>query len=207
MTRYLVVVGVAVALVGLAAAVHANTMNILTNSGCDASLDAWTKGGGVAGGFSTGDGRPHSLYNRDTGFSSNVTSHTIAVGETFSLAWDAANADDRSGHSPSQVAGLVYQDGANLSTLVDKTITTGAYHDWQTYDNLSFTAVAGQPYIGKQIGVKFTAVGTASSDYVGTDNVYLKLSQVPEPLPEPSTVIMLCVSLISLLAYAWRKRR
>jgi hypothetical protein len=202
MSRYVLGIVVAVVLAGLAGGVHADTMNILTNSDCAASGGAWSFIGPNTG-YSTGDGRPHSIYMQYTHGASNVTSQPIAAGDAYSLTWDAVSTDDRSGLSVSQLAKIVYLDGTDLVEIASTTAVMGAVGVWQSYGDLGFTAVAGQSYIGKQVGVVITTSVGTWTDYTDIDNVVLNRTTSPEP----GTLTLLAAGLLGLLAYAWRKRR
>jgi hypothetical protein len=203
MSRYVWGIAVAVVLVGLAGLAQADTMNILTNSDCASGSGGWSLPGGT--GYSTGDGRPSSIYISNNNAARNMTSHQIVAGETFSLTWDAANLDDRSAAAPNLCGQLVFQNVSTVTNICYNTVTvTQALKDWQTYDSVSFTAVAGQEYIGKEIGVNFTTQGIWT-DYTGIDKVYLNFTAASAP--EPSGLVLVSIGLISLLAYAWRKRR
>ena len=68
---------------------------------------------------------------------------------------------------------------------------------WQEY-SLTFTAVAGD--VGQPFQPAFLG---AANVYFGIDSVRLDAI----PTPEPSTLVLLGIGLLGLLAYAWRKRR
>jgi hypothetical protein len=204
---------VAVMLVCLAAVAQADTMNILSNSDCQQSQGVWTRSASVyyntePSGNGASDDRPHCLEIAGGGWfwAANVTSHPILAGEQFSVAWDATGDSTSATH---QVVRLIYQDGAVLRDLADgATITLPAKtspHTWTTYGSgdsaVSFTALAGAEYIGKNVGVRITGGAGAWSIF---DNVYLNYTSAT---PEPSTLVLVVTGVLGLLAYAWRKRK
>jgi hypothetical protein len=209
---------VAVMLVCLAAVAQADTMNILANTDCQQSQGVWAFSGSAfyntsPSGNGDSDGRPHCIEIGSGSSAKNLTSHAILAGETFTLGWDAANIDGRtSSQNMKLAADLVYQDGTSLTAVG----TTGwiappwgpSPYTWVTYGDggssgsVSFTAVAGQPYIGQNIGVKIAA---SSGGWGGIDNVYLNFTSAPTP--EPSAIVILATGLLGLLAYAWRRRK
>jgi hypothetical protein len=198
---------VAVMLVFFAAGAQADTQ-LLTNPDVQSGLGGWSLSGEA--GWTTNDNRPHAAYVKDSGGSSamNITTHNIVVGEQFSLSWDASNTW---GDNVTQTAYLVYTPDGGLTypTIISKTLDLGSFsgdtgtNTWATYDDLSFTAVAGAPYLSYPIGVQFTTGGSGStSRYADFDKVNLNLVT-----PEPGTIVLLITGLLGLLAYAWRKRR
>ena len=85
------------------------------------------------------------------------------------------------------------------------TWTSDTTHIWSTFGNdqsVSFTAQAGDAWIGQPIGVKLYAT---NGGWGAIDNVSLNFTAAPSP--EPGTIVLLITGLVSLLCYAWRKRR
>ena len=74
---------------------------------------------------------------------------------------------------------------------------------------MSFTVPNDAAYIGRPVGVKFSGDGTAYPTYPGWsdfDNASLKFTPAA-PSPEPGAMVLLATGLLSLLCYAWRKRK
>ncbi|UCE99680.1 MAG: lamin tail domain-containing protein, partial [Planctomycetota bacterium] len=84
-----------------------------------------------------------------------VLDHNIVEGKEYTLLFDAAlpwssNAD--------LVASLFYVDNGNHVEIDSNTIPLPSDNSWLYDESVSFTAAgAGQPYLGKKLGIKFNA--------------------------------------------------
>ena len=67
--------------------------------------------------------------------------------------------------------------------------------------SVSFTPQSGDSHLGDNLRILVGAGSTDAGARVAFDNVRLTIT------PEPSTITLLGIGLVSLLAYAWRKRR
>lgn len=190
-------VGLAVVLLSsFSAAVHAA---IIVNGGFD-SKDNWDFPSGQSGTTST-DGAPESpsAYVAPGGYSiDQTTSHVIAFAETYNVSyWTALSYDDGNGGATKVT--LAYD---NSGTLIDiagasQSLTLTTLQDWRLHQ-FSFTAQAGQDYIGKSLGIKL--VNTGGSGWVGFDTVAIAT-------PEPGTLTMILLGIIGIAVYGWRKSR
>ena len=118
----------------------------------------------------------------------DTTPPAFVAGQTYELSFLAADL----GGSGSAIltAGITL-----ASREIDTPVTTTS--TWQQY-NVVFTAKAadvGQPFQPEFLG--------AANTYFGIDTVGLYAISTPEP----STLVLLLVGTLGLLAYAWRKRR
>ncbi len=135
----------------------------------------------IAGGVAGVDTR--ILFIQPGGAVKNMTTETIDAGETFTYSLDFTTA----GRSPADIA-LVYEDAGVFNVIAGTTLTINAVG---TVDG-SFTALAGEAYIGKAIGVGLISGGS----WPEVDNATLTL------VPEPATMMLLGLGGLLL-----RKRR
>jgi Concanavalin A-like lectin/glucanases superfamily/HpiC1 cyclase/Immunoglobulin domain len=103
--------------------------------------------------------------------------YTIVAGETYAFSMDV----QRNGSTAEPFIGLVfnYHDGGVRAEILKAThdISAQANHEaWVTYD-VEFTAVAGQDYIGKSLGIEFT---NESGDDAGSWH-HIDNAQVEQP--------------------------
>lgn len=122
--------------------------------------------------------------------------YTLTVGVGARSAGDPTSAFQLTLASQSgqvfATTGAVDATGILAGTMVDKT--------------LSFTAVAGNPAIGQglYVGLWNPVAAGPNNTQVNFDNVRLTATS---GVPEPGTLVLLCLGSFALLAYAWRKRK
>ena len=196
---------VAVVLFHLSGTVQAD---IIVNGGFDdgtgwPSQANWSFPAGQSG-TTTTDGSPASpsaYVGPSGGFSINqTTSHTIGAGEVYDVSyWAALSANEGAGGA-TRVA-LAYDNAGTLTEIAgaSQSLTLTTAGNWQSHD-FSFTAQAGQAYVGKAIGIML--INSGSSGWVGFDTVAVNAT-----VPEPTTLGLLITGLVTLLAYAWRKAK
>jgi hypothetical protein len=158
----------------------------------------------VAGAYSTSDGSPDSPsgYAADGGSLVQTTGHVIAAGESYTVSYLAAWL---SGGSTSGISAQVSLESIwwmpSPIAGASQTINLTNLGDWQSHQFV-FTAVAGQDYIGKELGIVLACPSGANSPRVGFDTLSIEVSQTPEP----GTLVLLATGLLSLLAFARHKR-
>jgi autotransporter-associated beta strand protein len=138
-----------------------------------------TPSGPAAGGWECGgtadlvtdDDRHFGSIPGAGAFLKAVTDHKIFAGDQFHLTWQAKSFSES---ALSQTVSLVYKvSDSNWPTIASQTITSLG-NDWYNYV-WTFTAVPGQPYIGKEVAVKFTTEG-AGNVSTGIDKVAISCS-------------------------------
>ena len=127
----------------------------------------WTEQSAVAGG-DTGTVARASLfaYLKGGGAIVNMTTTTIAVGDTFNFGFTNVRGRDVDMQ-------LVYNDGGVLTGIAG---TEFGGDQYETYTS-SLIVTAGDAWIGKVVGVGILA----ASNYPEVDDVTLSVSAVPEP--------------------------
>ena len=208
---------VVVMLVCFAVVAQADTQ-LLTNPGCVVGDGGWAFTNGVSYGTAAGgETVPNDIWMNGLNcnppyldYVTNMTTHSIAAGEQFSVAWDAASDGTASGVTNEQMTVSLFAQQPNLATggvltpIVSQTIDLGISGTWASYDGLGFTAAVGADYLGKTIGVQFYLSNPAGGhNWAAFTNVNLNLTTVPEP----NALALLVAGIVSLLAYAWRKRK
>jgi hypothetical protein len=123
-----------------------------------------------------------------------VSNHTIAAGETFSLAWWQY----RDGNLGTALASIFYIDGTGTSQLLGSmTAYPDAKQTWQQYTLSNVAATSGS--VGYNVAIGFKSLESWST----IDDVALSYTGIPEP----AVSVLLATGLMGLLAYAWRRRR
>ena len=155
----------------------------------------WSAGSNQSGDANLYDGFYLGFAVND-GYLWQILSQPIGVGEEYQLTIDAAGVPPVGAGSGDVLMSLVYDDGGALVDIVSETkVTTGTPDTQFDYDlTLSFTALAGENYIGKNLGIK---LGAADNKYTHFDNVRLDI------IPEPATMVLLGIGSLALL----RRRR
>jgi hypothetical protein len=123
------------------------------------------------------------------------TAHTIVPGETLSLSFYAGN------ELANKWAGLTASllDGSGAVIGSQHVVTAPAAGTFSQY-TLNATAASGNSGL---LTVQFT--GDPGS--AGLAHACLDMVTLSSTVPEPSTLVLVASGLISLLAYAWRKRK
>jgi len=117
------------------------------------------------------------------------------------MSFDSANTGNLTTATANLTAELLYDNGINWSQFASLPVTMpGVLVPVWGNHNLTFTALAGQPYDETTLAIRITG---APSTWIGVDNVSLTFT----PAPEPSALVLLAMGLFGLLAYAWRKRK
>ena len=132
---------------------------------------------------------PHwtdAAANQETGPWQDL-GHTIVANETYTFSMAAQTTQNPQNLDIDISLAFNYHDGSVREEIARNLISfTDEGHlqfDWRTY-SVSFTAVAGEDYIGKSLGVEFNN----ESMNVGKTWVYFDNAQV---VPEPATMILL----------------
>jgi hypothetical protein len=151
------------------------------------------------------DGSPEVPNARVAGGSElgQVGSHQISASESYTVSYLAAWISGGTGANTEVGLTYLYESpyGDMPVTITEATESLSlTNHDWQSHQFV-FTPTAGEYYIGKKLGIRL-ACSSSSSVAAGFDTVSIEVSQIPEP----STVVILATGLLSLLAFARRKR-
>ena len=130
---------------------------------------------------------PHKLngVNQDSGPWQDL-GYTIVADETYIFSMDVQPVHDSAKKRKVSLTFNYHDGGArNLITkeLIDLNVEGHADRAWETYD-VSFTALAGEAYIGKSLGIEFNNESDNDADLY----LYLDNAQV---VPEPATMILL----------------
>ncbi|MBI9016543.1 MAG: alkaline phosphatase D family protein [Phycisphaerae bacterium] len=140
--------------------------------------DYWNYSGDLKGVTDTvslgaAEGSWRSWTGNATSNFTQVTDHVIQQGNAFNLSFFVNSAEGTAGRF--FTGQLFYVDGGSQIdisgwSLTVNTDNTAGASDWE-FASTDFTALPDQPYIGKQLGIRFSG----SNDYKGLDNVSLKL--------------------------------
>jgi hypothetical protein len=120
----------------------------------------------------------------------NLTDHVVALGDVFKYTWDYPQPGR--GNLTTQLA---YEDALGNIVTIAGTDSTNVGNAVQLGIGSMYTALAGDPAIGRKLGITIRNVPT--SNYPEIDNVVLTL------VPEPSAMIMICLG----IGYVWIARR
>jgi hypothetical protein len=159
-------------------------------------IPGWTGEGTGGGGAETGWGPTDGLY---TGFlggnmeAFQLTSHTIAVDEVYTLTIDAR----RTWQGPNITLGLYYDDGGarvQMASLFHEFVGG----DTTDMEELNLVALANDTpaAIGNNLGIQIMS-GPPDAAWIGFDNVRLDV------IPEPATLALLGFGALGLI----RRRR
>lgn len=133
------------------------------------------------------DGNCYSYMSSSDTYLYQVTNHSIVAGKAYTLYFDASLPWNS---STNIVASLFYDNSGSHVQLNSNTITLPSYCNWQYDRTVSFTAGAGQPYIGKKLGVKFYAPNLGDSNkWLLLDHVRLQANPPFTPVLDPDSFI------------------
>lgn len=137
---------------------------------------------------------------------------TFVAGTTYTLTAAIGMRNDRIGAEwyPDSVDWVMHLNAAgvaNLGTASGTILNDASHTGFLTTQTIQYVATDADA--GKTIQVEFGASsvgktspgGTEAYGLISVDNVQLSA------MPEPSSIVLLSVGLIGLLAYAWRKRK
>lgn len=212
-------IAMAMSLTGIVAAANADVM--LTNGQFTTDMSGWTSVG-AAMGRSDGTESNHSPDGASLWFtqgwlvgSSTTPLVSLVEGQTYkfsflaALLWDTtgggttqADIDHRSLHADLQVAGGSFVQINPELTFVN---SPDAWHEYSA----TFTATAND--VNKTYAPEFLAsLGAWTGHSSGVGDCYFGIDRVTltaVSTPEPSSALLLALSTLGLLAYAWRKRK
>jgi hypothetical protein len=197
--------------------------NLLTNSDFNTDLTGWLQAGGGPGSVAW------------TNIAGTNALDPIGGGQMINGSWEVLNvaaststipAADTTYYlslvagSPDHSAADFRTDSAILARLSDNTQATlmaGTYAisaaqlnaGWAEYLNFAFVSQAGN--VGNTPQLWLDTVATADNHIV-VDRVVITTEPLAagslfQPVPEPGTLVVMTTGLVSLLAYAWRKRK
>jgi sugar lactone lactonase YvrE len=173
------------------------------------SISKYDSSGNNLGGMSGTGGNGIALNPSETiayGFDlgNNLYATDLVAGTTTALA-SLINSSDRGEIAVNRVTGNIYVAERAAKAVQEFTSGGTLIQSWDTWgDAGSQVSYSGtSPSFGEIWGI---AVNSA------TNNIYVadqsgKVMVFNEAVPEPSTVVLLTMGLIGMLAYAWRKRK
>ena len=145
-------------------------------TGIGADIDIHVDKGGSGG----SDGPAAFAGGRDGGSVYQILNKQIIAGERYLLTFGGQNVWQGIEFD----AMFVYEDAGPVETGARMTAVVGSGENkgpWMTF-TLDFEATAGQSYIGKNIGIMFTAPDSPTDQgWVLVDNIRLNLSPAEEP--------------------------
>jgi PEP-CTERM motif len=140
------------------------------------------------------DGYPDSTMPEPGAW--NLTGHTIAAGEIFTLTVDASDSWTNTGLNPKLKMTLYYDDGGRIEgNSVVHVMPNAGFPSWDEYV-LVFDVDNDAPLsVGKNIGIELENVEVEPSGYswLVLDNVRLDV------VPEPATMTLLSLGSLALL--------
>jgi hypothetical protein len=197
--------------------------NLLTNSDYNADLTGWLQAGGGPGNVAW------------TNIAGTNALDPIGGGQMINGSWEVQNVGANAFTIPaagttyylSLVAGSPDKSAVNfnpgealyarMSDVTQATLMNNSYMisadqlnaGWAEYLNMGFVSQAGN--VGKSCQLWLDTVAT-TDNHIVVDRVVittepLAAGSLYQPVPEPSMIVVMTTGLISLLAYAWRKRR
>jgi hypothetical protein len=196
-------------LVCLAATTRADSTNLIANGTFDGgSLASWE----VTGAGGTVDpvlGGICYMHGNSTDQIVQWDNTPIEAGMTYTLSFQAQGVSGDPAKPANLFAELRWFDGEHTAVLANSgTIPLPATADpagiWVPV-TLQFDTVAGQPYVPGSVDGMSVWIRSLPGDYFAVDNV--SFTATATLTPEPGALVILGVGLLSLLAYAWRKRK
>ncbi|MDX2108696.1 MAG: PEP-CTERM sorting domain-containing protein [Verrucomicrobiota bacterium] len=189
-----------ITLLGLAL-LSAGTVNaaLITNpafyNGVSGSLNGWTVNGTVNLDW---NGVTDSAGIRSGSSISQVfgDAYTVNAGDTISVTFDKRNA-----WNASFVDATFFSDGNLTNVLFTQSFAlTGGFET----ATITFTALDGQSYLGKSVGIALASPGVFADDkWIGVDNVNASVT----PVPEASTLALMASAAALGFALLRRKRQ
>lgn len=164
------------------------TGTVLFSLGTIPNWASWTEVGTASA--NTGvytNGGDRTAYIEPGGAIRNMTSYTVAAGDTFTFSFDNERANRGSASMQ-----LVYDDGGVITAIPTALISGSPVNTLSG----SFTVQSGDAWIGKTIGVGLFTSG----NYPEVDNVTLSVQSVPEA----SAMGLVAMGLLGLIS---RRRR
>ena len=161
---------------------------------------AWTNQSGTTGVENYGGGGtvgPMAAYMGNNSAFYQILTQPVAEGETYTLTYDGRT--NCCGGNTLR-ASFFYDNGGHVEIAGVATPSLGG---WTTINSLTFTAQAGQGYIGQDLGIKFEA----PTDWMGVDNVRLTVTAPATVIPEPMTMLAVGLGISSLGGYIRKRRR
>ncbi len=140
------------------------------------------------------DGIAYCFMQTNGTYLYQVLEHNIVQGKQYSVLFDTSLPWDS---GADMVASLFYVPDANYPDanhveIDSNTIPLPAGSGWLYDESVSFTAGAGQPYLGKKLGVKFNAPipgDLNTNKWAFVDNVRLEASPPIPPVLDPDCFI------------------
>lgn len=168
----------------IAATAHAQIL--LNPSFAGESTANWTLAGDVRGGWNGQGGLDEDHHARvwsDGTLSQTFGGYVIAAGDTITVEFEGRNEWQSTDFG---VDAFLFFGGDTANILTQQNF--GVTDAWGTVSSLSFTAIAGSPYIGQVAGIGFTHPAPDGEDrWINVDSVAVSVTAVPEP----STVALL----------------
>lgn len=143
------------------------TTNTITNWSNWSEIDTADNDTGVY----DSPGNTQTAYIQPGGAIVNMTSHTIALGDTFDYGFD-----DVIGGRGDATMQLVWNNGGTLQAITGTDLVGNLNTNNTTYSD-SYTVQAGDAWIGSTVGVGLLT----SASYPEVDNITLSVTAVPEP--------------------------
>jgi hypothetical protein len=133
----------------------------------------------------------------------NIGSTVHAAGDVYTLKFDAISSQNGDFNTPVPLD-LTAEILVNSVNVATGDVIFTASSPTPSYKEYSLTWTATADAVGGNLGIFFNAApGLGTNAQTGVGNVRLSYA----PAPEPSTVVLLGIGMLGLLAYAWRKRK
>jgi hypothetical protein len=195
---------VAVVLVCLAGVVQADVVagNLLTNGDFNTDLSAWVNTGGCSWTSDTPDGGGMLITGPNHEPYQDMMGVSLQAGQIYRVSFDAASTDASATGDEALVERLWWIQGSSWGFLDGSHLIASAAKvnaGWATY-LLDYTVPTGHDGAYLEMTLD-TVAGAPEGQHIWVDNVSITL------VPEPCALYLVGSGAISLVAYAWRKRR